>query len=53
MGEAKFTHEFIMRAQTIVNHLKTQGDTIIEQKFVEEIIRYLSPKFDLVIIAIK
>lgn len=53
MREAKSTHEFIMRSQTIINHLKSQGETIIEQKFVEKISRSLPPNFDPVVIAIE
>lgn len=53
MREVESTYEFITRAQIIINHLKTQGETIIEKKVLEMILRSLPPNFDLVVIAIE
>ena len=53
MREDKSTHVFITRYQTIINHLKNQGETITEKKVVENILRPILPKFDLVVIAIE
>ncbi|XP_059066133.1 uncharacterized protein LOC131857500 [Cryptomeria japonica] len=44
--------EFITRTQGIVNHLRTQGETISDHKIVEKVLRSLPPKFDPVVIAI-
>ncbi|XP_057843686.1 uncharacterized protein LOC131053094 [Cryptomeria japonica] len=53
MKESKSIHEFITRTQGIVNQLRTQGETISNQKNVEKILRSLPPKFDPIVIAIE
>lgn len=53
MKETESIHEFITRAQGVVNQLRIQGETITEQTIVEKILRSLPPKFDPVVIAIE
>ena len=53
MRETESSHEFITMVQTIINHLKTQGETIKQKNVVEKILTYLPPKFDPVVINIE
>lgn len=53
MREAESIQEYITRTQDIVNQLRSQGETIIEKKIVEKILKSLPLKFDLVVIAIE
>ena len=53
MSNSETINDFLTRALTIVNQIKSHGDTLDDQKVVENILRSLPIRFDPIVVAIE
>ena len=53
MSNSKTINDFFTRALSIVNQIKSHGDTLDDQKVVEKILRSLPIRFDPIVVAIE
>eukprot|EP01018_Ginkgo_biloba_P027383 Gb_35303 [translate_table: standard] len=53
MKESESVNDFLTRTMSIVNQIKTNGDTIEDHRIVEKVLRSLPARYDPVVIAIE
>jgi hypothetical protein len=53
MKESESVNDFFTRTMSLVNQIRTNGDTLEDQRIIEKTLRSLPPRFDPIVVAIE